>query len=209
MRSENEPAGRESRTFIEEARRRQIIDAAVEVIVEAGYVRASLARIAGHAGISKGVISYHFDGRDELMRQLVMQLYQRGAEYMAPRIEAATTPREKLTTYLTANLEFIDGHRNHVRAMVEVVTNLRREDGTPEFLAGDGEEQIQAPLIEMLSDGQQAGEFGDFDARAVARMIRDVIDSAAGRAVSVANLDMAAYIDQVTTIFERATAHTG
>ncbi|WEL93058.1 helix-turn-helix domain containing protein, partial [Tsukamurella tyrosinosolvens] len=73
MRPENEPSGQ--RSFIEEARRRQIIAAAAEVLADEGYGRATLARIARQAGISKGVISYHFDGKDDLMRQVVIHLF--------------------------------------------------------------------------------------------------------------------------------------
>ena len=44
MRPENEPSGQ--RSFIEEARRRQIIAAAVEVLADHGFGGTSLARIA-------------------------------------------------------------------------------------------------------------------------------------------------------------------
>ncbi|MCU1643125.1 MAG: TetR family transcriptional regulator [Nocardia sp.] len=48
------------------------------MISEVGYGNASLAKIVKHAGISKGVISYHFEGKDDLMTQLVIQLYVSG-----------------------------------------------------------------------------------------------------------------------------------
>lgn len=92
MRPENSPDG-QRRSFIEEARRRQILALAVEVLAEGGYAHASLARIAKHAGISKGVISYHFDGKDDLMTQVVIQLFVSGAEYMKPFVEAADGSR--------------------------------------------------------------------------------------------------------------------
>ena len=55
MRPKDGAGGRVS--FIQAARRRQIIAAAIETAV--GYGQASLARIAEHADISKSVISYH------------------------------------------------------------------------------------------------------------------------------------------------------
>jgi AcrR family transcriptional regulator len=58
---------REKPTFIEEARRKQIVEAAMETIADSGYVNASLAEIAKSADISKGVISYHFESKDELI----------------------------------------------------------------------------------------------------------------------------------------------
>ena len=69
MRSEKGAGGQKPRSFIEEARRAQIISSAIEVIAELGFARASLAQIARHAGISKGVISYHFAGGEVLIAQ--------------------------------------------------------------------------------------------------------------------------------------------
>ena len=43
------------RTFIETARRAQIVHAAIATIAEVGYARASLARIGARIGISKGL----------------------------------------------------------------------------------------------------------------------------------------------------------
>src|SRR6202453_4771003 len=47
------------RTFIETARRAQIVAAAIDTIAELGYAQASFARIADRVGISRGLISYH------------------------------------------------------------------------------------------------------------------------------------------------------
>src|ERR1700761_5363852 len=92
MRSENSPIGQESpRTFTETARRAQIVAAAIDTIAELGYGQASLARIAETAGTSKGVIIYHFGGKDELMRELVAELSAKGRAYLGPRLEAEPT----------------------------------------------------------------------------------------------------------------------
>jgi hypothetical protein len=40
--------------------------AAIDTIAEVGCARASLGRTAERFGVSKGLISYHFAGRDEL-----------------------------------------------------------------------------------------------------------------------------------------------
>jgi len=83
MRSESSPIGQEStQTFTETARRAQIVAAAIDTIAELGYGQASLARIAETAGTSKGVIIYHFGGKDELMRELVAEVVDRGVAYM-------------------------------------------------------------------------------------------------------------------------------
>jgi AcrR family transcriptional regulator len=54
MRSRQPPvgdaSGRPRRSFIEETRRAQIVDATVQVISEVGYVHATLAKIARPPG---------------------------------------------------------------------------------------------------------------------------------------------------------------
>src|SRR5690625_3194979 len=57
----------DDRTFIERARRAQIVHATIEVIAEEGLARATFARIARHAGISPGLISYHFEEKSDLL----------------------------------------------------------------------------------------------------------------------------------------------
>jgi TetR/AcrR family transcriptional regulator, fatty acid metabolism regulator protein len=76
------------RTFIETARRAQIVAAAIDTIAEAGYAHMSFARIAGRAGISRGLISYHFAGKDDLIKQVVHDVVEQGVAYMRPRIMA-------------------------------------------------------------------------------------------------------------------------
>ncbi|WP_067562905.1 TetR/AcrR family transcriptional regulator [Nocardia acidivorans] len=209
MRSENEPDG-QPRSFIEEARRRQIIAAAVEVISDIGYGNASLARIAKHAGISKGVISYHFDGKDDLMRQLVIQLYVSGAEYMTPVITAAAGGwRGRVLAYIESNLDFIDANKRYVAAMTDVVLNLRDAEGKSVFATAEGADEILVPLADMLRAGQREGVFGEFDALLMAKSIRDAIDGIAGRAISEPDFDVRRYSAHVCRIFDLATGKQG
>src|SRR5579864_185947 len=114
-------------TFTEAARRAQIIAAAIDTIAEAGYGQASLARIAERAGTSKGVISYHFAGKDELIREIVTDVLARAQAYMIPRLLAESSGAGMLRTYIESNLAFMQEHRNHLIAVVEIFLNARGE----------------------------------------------------------------------------------
>jgi TetR/AcrR family transcriptional regulator, fatty acid metabolism regulator protein len=63
----------------------------IETIAELGYGQASLARIAERAGISKGVIGYHFAGKDDLLAAVVAEVLARGEDFMRPRISEQST----------------------------------------------------------------------------------------------------------------------
>jgi AcrR family transcriptional regulator len=70
-------------TLTEQARRAQIIAAAMETIAELGYAHASFAQIAKRAGLSStGLISYHFASKKELDWAVVKEIYDRLTQHM-------------------------------------------------------------------------------------------------------------------------------
>lgn len=48
---------------------------AIEIIAELEYAQASLGHIVKHAYMSKGVISYRFSSKEELLEQIVKEYY--------------------------------------------------------------------------------------------------------------------------------------
>jgi AcrR family transcriptional regulator len=192
----------DGRTFIEEARRRQIIEAAIEVIADEGYAQASMERIALRAGISRGLISYHFAGRDDLMGAVVAKAFTEGAAFMRPRIEAASSPREMLTAYLESNLEYLRDHRSELIALVEIGRAGNRA-GLQERLGWVA--QAVVALEHVLRLGQEAGEFRDFDPHVMAIAIRNVIDLLPHYMSADPGLDLDACAREIVTLFALAT----
>lgn len=178
MRSETgrdrQDSGEKPRSFIEQTRRSQIIRAATEVVAEVGYARMSLARIAERAGISKGVVTYHFNGKAEILDQLVTDYYERAWEYMESRITAETTAVGRVRAWVGAQLEFYAEHHTGFLAMSQVVDNHRGEDGAHRY-AADFNEEIDG-LAQLLTIGQREGQLRDFDPRSVANIILRSLD---------------------------------
>jgi TetR/AcrR family transcriptional regulator, fatty acid metabolism regulator protein len=206
MRSERGTHGRRAgRTFIETARRAQIMAAAIDTIAELGYGQASLARIAETAGTSKGVILYHFDGKDNLIRELVGELSAKGRAYVGPRLEAEPTGMGMLRTYIESNLAFIRENRNHVLAIVEIALNGRSADGSPLYDMSIVEAGVGA-LRELLARLQGTGELrADFDPLVMALAIRTTLDSVAARLARDPDLDLDHYGRELADLFQIAT----
>src|SRR5271170_1672938 len=126
--SSSKHAERTARTFSESARRTQIVDVAIRVVATAGFGNASFARIAKEAGLSStGIISYNFDGKDDLMREVIAQVLRVADAYIQPRIDKAAGARAKLRAYIEAQTSFLMDFPNHLRALVEVFGNLPRD----------------------------------------------------------------------------------
>jgi TetR/AcrR family transcriptional regulator, fatty acid metabolism regulator protein len=206
MWSENSPGGQpKDRTFIETARRAQIVAAAIDTIAELGYGQASLARIAGTAGTSKGVILYHFGSRDDLIREVVAELQVKGRAYMGPRLEAESTGAGMLRTYIEANLAFISENRNHVLATVEIAFNARSADGGSPYDFSTREAGAEA-LRQILAYFQGTGEFrADFDPVVMALAIRAALDAVPPRLARDPGLDLDRYGRELADLFNIAT----
>lgn len=54
---------------MESIRKNQVINATLECISESGFERLTLEAVAKKAGISKGVVSYYFKGKEDLILQ--------------------------------------------------------------------------------------------------------------------------------------------
>ncbi len=85
-----------------EARRAQIVAALGRVMAKTGYERATIAAIAREAGLSPGLVHYHFRAKQEILLALVARL----AGEVEARAEAAcgSTPRERLLAWLDAHV---------------------------------------------------------------------------------------------------------
>lgn len=198
---------RSGRTFIEEARRQQIVRHAVEVIAEFGYASATLARIAEHAGISKGVISYHFDGKDDLIYQVLSDYELAEQAYILSHVEVQETPEAALETYLRKNVEYMAVNPQHLKAVVEIVVSAQDSKGQRKFDITSVEwmEGELTRIVSILEWGQQTGVFRPFCPRVMAISIRGAIENIAMYVLTYPEIDIDEYAGELTGIFMRAT----
>lgn len=205
MRSDPGSSGQRELTFTEAARRAQIVAAAIDTIAEIGYGQASLARIAERGGTSKGVITYHFAGKDELIQEVVAEVLAKGERYMVPRILAESSGAGMLRAYIESNLGFMREHRNHLVAFLEIFLNARGEDGSPLVDQRTLENQVTS-LELLLAHFQAAGDFrADFDPQVMAVAVRGAIDQVPLRLARDPDLDLDRYARELVALFDRAT----
>jgi len=204
MRAKTKSVAAESRSFAETARRAQIVDCAIDTIAEVGFAKASVDQIAKRAGVSKGVITYHFPNKEEIVDAIIEKVMAAGRTYMEPRIMAETSASGRLRAYIESDLEFIDAYRKSLIALVEIAMSARRADGSlvigPESLA-----QRAANLEELLRAGQRSGEFRRFNTRVMALTILQAIDGVPPLLAREPSLDLKLHAKELVTVFTLAT----
>jgi TetR/AcrR family fatty acid metabolism transcriptional regulator len=205
MRSESGSSGQRDQTFIEAARRAQIVSAAIDTIAELGYGQASLARIAERAGTSKGVISYHFAGKDDLIREIIAEVLAKGEAYVLPRILAESSGPGMLRAYIESNLAFMREYRNHLLAFLEIFRSARGEDGSQLFDEKFLDHQVTS-LEQLLAHFQAAGDFrADFNPQVMGLAIRGAIDQVPLRMARYPDLDIDGFARELAALFDLAT----
>jgi AcrR family transcriptional regulator len=204
MQPENGRNDQGTRSFIEEARRAQIVRAATEPIAEIGYAKASFAQIARRAGISPALITYHFANREALIKQVMVSVHS--------SMDADLTLKtDKAPGYLAALRGLIEGYvhycAEHPRELIAISRIAANATEAREW----AEQQQVATITEladMFREGQQRGEFRTFAPRVMALTLMAALETAPRELFEHPETDVGAYAGELATIFERAVRKT-
>jgi TetR/AcrR family transcriptional regulator, transcriptional repressor of bet genes len=191
------------RSFIEQARRTQIVTAAIATLAEIGYGKASLAQIAKRAQISTSLIPYHFADKDDLIYQTLNDIATSWNRYVEEQVAVAGAAPAQLRSYIEANLAYMGTRPTHYAALIEILFNARTPDGVLLYRSDTEEDPAVTLLKTILTHGQQTGAFRAFDVQHMALAIRGAIDGFfAEMHKPGANLE--AYTAEVVDLFARA-----
>lgn len=90
------------RVDVRTIRRKQILEAAERLAVERGWTEITILDICQEAGISSGVLTYHFQNKDEIMMALLEELITRIDTHLNKAVRSARTPEEDIDNFLQA-----------------------------------------------------------------------------------------------------------
>jgi AcrR family transcriptional regulator len=95
-----------SRKINREQRRQQLIDATMRVLARKGYAQTTLSDVAAEAGVSHGLVNFHFETKGELLTQtLLFMAEQYRNNWMSALAKAGPSPAEQLDALLSADYE--------------------------------------------------------------------------------------------------------
>jgi TetR/AcrR family transcriptional regulator, fatty acid metabolism regulator protein len=179
----------------------------IEAIADLGFARASIGEVARRAGVSKGVVTYHFAAKEDLIRTVIASVIASMEEYLTPRllaVDPARFPERFIAAYISAWAGFYQRHTVQVLALTRIFIAFRDESGSPSpaFEARAGE---VAAIEAVLRAGQDMSRFGSFDPHVMASVIKIAVEDLLTQFVSDPGLDIEGYAAQLTTLFERAT----
>jgi AcrR family transcriptional regulator len=90
------------RTMSKEARRQQLIEATIQVLSERGFARTTMTAVAQKAGLSHGLVNFHFETKDKLLAETLAYLAE---EYRLNWTQALNAVRDDPAAQLNALIE--------------------------------------------------------------------------------------------------------
>lgn len=205
MRTNHERATRPP-TFTQRKRRDQLVDCAIDALAELGFQGTSVAEVARRAGVSKGVVTYHFAAKDDLMFAAVAEIFDSIKEFLENRLRG-TSPERFVADYINAWVAYYRTRTRYVLAIREIWGNFRDDSGHQHF----GPQAVAGELgvvQQVLEYGQANDDLGKFDARVMAVTIKASLDALLNQFAIDPQLDLEAYGAELVTLFERATARS-
>jgi TetR/AcrR family transcriptional repressor of bet genes len=92
-------------TRIRDIRRKELLEAALEIIKREGLATTTLSRIADQAGVSKGIVHHYFRGKDQLIEETMRYAHSRRRDDLVQRLRGAADPEQRLSAVISVFLD--------------------------------------------------------------------------------------------------------
>jgi AcrR family transcriptional regulator len=139
-----------------EEKKKTLLQAASDVLMEYGPYKTTLDDIARRAGMAKTSLYYYFKDKDEIIRAIIKNDMEQLLDIMTRAVASAQTAEEKIYALCEARYQFLSSKTP--RANKDIIDEFRSLAGV---FASVKEHylQVQKELIEkILREGIQKGE---------------------------------------------------
>lgn len=152
-----------------------LIRTTYQAISEQGVHRVSLQEIADRAGVSKGIILYHFKTKDQLILRTMEWVLSRNAERIRQAIAGEQSPRRQVTVMIDVIFLDPDANRRYYLTYLDVLDHAAR---VAEFgkMTATFRSIINALYTVVIRNGVDGGVFSVVDVDEASTTMRAIID---------------------------------
>ena len=157
----------------------QLLEAAAITIAKKGLAQTSVQDIADAAGVSKGVVHYHFESKDDLVERAVLHACARMSERIRAEFQAEGTPIERMRRAIGELWRIRREGTPEIRVVMEAMTvgvhddKLRKSLG--KVLEGSRQEVVEVGFKALMEMGLKPR----FSPDAIARLLLGALDGMA------------------------------
>lgn len=153
----------------------QILDAAIVCFSKHGYYEATMDAIAHEAGLSKGSLYLHFDGKRAVFRSLFDRYYEDLNQRMGEAVSTQMTARGKMESILSTIEHSALAQPELMRAQLEFLAMAVRDQEYREWMQSMYAQAVKL-FQSIIDEGIARGEFRKVDSHVIALMTAAMID---------------------------------
>jgi AcrR family transcriptional regulator len=142
--------------YSRETQRANILEGARRVFARKGKA-ATMADVAGAAGVSQGLAYRYFSSKEEIYRELVEQALEQAALATAQPMDSSATPGQRLTLLITQLVEYRRDHLELFQLLDQVVSSDTIPDDVAEMIRRH-RRRFLAEFRQLIVQGQATGE---------------------------------------------------
>lgn len=162
-------------TFIEEARRRQIIDAARKVFLATGFEKSTIMQIAEAIEVSKGVILYHFGSKSDLGKAVLEETLASYGEHITQELAKIDSATDKVLAFPVICANYFESRQDEFTLYIDALGSFGEVAEKRSYMAQSNNVQRNY-LVRLINNAKRDGAFSGVSAKPLADMIQAFVD---------------------------------
>ncbi len=192
-----------------EARRRQILAAAIEVFARKGFHSANVSDVAARAGVSQGTIYLYFKSKEELLETALLSFFEDFGEQAMPALAGRPTAAAELRALGRSMAEFCRAAEGLFPLFLGYWASSPRRDLASQLWT-DLLVQYKDLIVAIILKGIHRGEFMSVDAEPLVWAMMAAYDGLAAYLMLMPDLDLERTIEVfVETLLRGLIANGG
>jgi AcrR family transcriptional regulator len=168
-------AEKRGRKASKETRRLQLIEATIDSLARRGYSETTMADVADGAGLSRGIVNFHFESKENLLVATLQYMADEySAHWRAALLKAGDQPAGKLAALVAADFDRTICNRRKLAAWCAFWGEAKSRP-TYQALCGARDEAYQHVFIELCRELKVEGGY-DFDPHATALSLSAMLE---------------------------------
>ena len=146
-----------------ETRRQQLIEATINSLAKRGYSETTMADVADGAGLSRGIVNFHFESKEKLLVATLQYMADEySAHWRAALAKAGDDPARQLAALVMADFDRSICNKRKLAAWCAFWGEAKSRP-TYQMLCGANDEAYQGVFVDLCRKLKEDGGY-DFDA---------------------------------------------
>jgi AcrR family transcriptional regulator len=157
-----------------QARRDEILATAAELFARKGIKATTVREIGDAVGVQSGSLYYHFDSKDAMAREILMDFLTAIQKRYATALSEATGAADGLRQLIAASVRLAHDKPNATVIYQNEIHYLRENPKFRDVLAAGAD--VQQAWLDLITRGVAEGSFrADVSPRVFHRLVRDAV----------------------------------